>query len=135
MSEKYFIKTFGCQMNARDSEKLTGILKCVGYKILPEEAEEEADFVIYNTCTVRENANLKVYGRLGKLGHIKESRHDMMIALCGCMMQEPSVIEKILRQTKKAMQKAAHDQDFMEAARLRDEMFMLQKILDRKRPS
>jgi len=94
------IKTFGCQMNARDSEKLTGILKCVGYKILPEEAEEEADFVIYNTCTVRENANLKVYGRLGKLGHIKESRHDMMIALCGCMMQEPDVVEKIKKDYK-----------------------------------
>ncbi|MBR4807179.1 MAG: tRNA (N6-isopentenyl adenosine(37)-C2)-methylthiotransferase MiaB [Lachnospiraceae bacterium] len=94
------IKTFGCQMNARDSEKLTGILKCVGYKILPEEEEEEADFVIYNTCTVRENANLKVYGRLGKLGHIKESRHDMMIALCGCMMQEPDVVEKIKKDYK-----------------------------------
>ncbi|MBO4799923.1 MAG: tRNA (N6-isopentenyl adenosine(37)-C2)-methylthiotransferase MiaB [Lachnospiraceae bacterium] len=94
------IKTFGCKMNARDSEKLTGILKCVGYKILPEEEEEEADFVIYNTCTVRENANLKVYGRLGKLGHIKESRHDMMIALCGCMMQEPDVVEKIKKDYK-----------------------------------
>lgn len=94
------IKTFGCQMNARDSEKLTGILKCVGYKILPEEAEEEADFIIYNTCTVRENANLKVYGRLGKLGHIKESRHDLMIALCGCMMQEPDVVEKIRKDYK-----------------------------------
>ena len=94
------IKTFGCQMNARDSEKLTGILKCVGYKILPEEEEEEADFVIYNTCTVRENANLKVYGRLGKLGHIKESRHDMMIALCGCMMQESDVVEKIKKDYK-----------------------------------
>ncbi|MBQ3786513.1 MAG: hypothetical protein II799_04495, partial [Lachnospiraceae bacterium] len=54
----YSVVTFGCQMNARDSEKLTGILKCVGYKILPEEAEEEADFVIYNTCTVRENHSL-----------------------------------------------------------------------------
>ena len=89
------IKTFGCQMNARDSEKLTGILKCVGYEILPEEDEETADFIIYNTCTVRENANLKVYGRLGKLGHIKKSRPSMMIAMCGCMMQEPEVVAKI----------------------------------------
>ncbi|MBR5337667.1 MAG: tRNA (N6-isopentenyl adenosine(37)-C2)-methylthiotransferase MiaB [Lachnospiraceae bacterium] len=89
------IKTFGCQMNARDSEKLTGILKCVGYEILPEEDEETADFIIYNTCTVRENANLKVYGRLGKLGHIKKSRPQMMIAMCGCMMQEPEVVDKI----------------------------------------
>ncbi|MBE6013868.1 MAG: tRNA (N6-isopentenyl adenosine(37)-C2)-methylthiotransferase MiaB [Lachnospiraceae bacterium] len=94
------IKTFGCQMNARDSEKLTGILRKVGYDIIPEDREEEADFIIYNTCTVRENANLKVYGRLGKLGHIKESRPELMIALCGCMMQEPDVVEKIRRSYK-----------------------------------
>ncbi len=89
------IKTFGCQMNARDSEKLTGVLKCVGYSILPEEREEEADFIIYNTCSVRENANLKVYGRLGKIKSMKKDNPGLMIALCGCMMQEPDVVEKI----------------------------------------
>ncbi len=89
------IHTFGCQMNARDSEKLTGILLCAGYEVLEEDKELEADFIIYNTCTVRENANLKVYGRLGRLGHEKEKRPNMMIGLCGCMMQEPDVVEKI----------------------------------------
>ena len=88
----FFTQTFGCQMNARDSEKLSGILKGIGY----EEAEsEEADFVVYNTCTVRENANLRVYGRLGVLHGYKKKNPDMKIALCGCMMQETEVVQKI----------------------------------------
>ncbi len=87
------VTTFGCQMNARDSEKLSGILQQVGYALT--ENEEEADFVIYNTCTVRDNANQRVYGRLGFLNSLKKKKPHMKIALCGCMMQEPSVIEKI----------------------------------------
>ncbi len=86
------IKTFGCQMNARDSEKLEGILEKIGFVTVDT---ENADFVIYNTCTVRENANLKVYGRLGFLSKLKEKNPNMMIALCGCMMQESAVVEKI----------------------------------------
>ena len=87
------VTTFGCQMNARDSEKLVGILEQIGYE---EEAdEEEADFVIYNTCTVRENANKRVYGRLGQLSRKKKEKPYMFIGLCGCMMQEPEVVEKI----------------------------------------
>lgn len=85
-------QTFGCQMNAKDSEKITGILELVGYEMVET---EQADFVIYNTCTVRENANLKVYGRLGKLKSLKKKNPHMMIALCGCMMQEETVVEKI----------------------------------------
>ena len=85
-------QTFGCQMNARDSEKIKGILETVGYEITES---EKADFIVYNTCTVRENANLKVYGHLGLMGHEKKNNPDMMIALCGCMMQEPQVVEKI----------------------------------------
>lgn len=84
--------TFGCQMNARDSEKLTGILEQIGYEIIED---EHADFVIYNTCTVRENANQRVYGRLGALNSIKKKNPHMLIALCGCMMQEPKVVEKL----------------------------------------
>lgn len=84
--------TFGCQMNARDSEKLSGILESIGY--LPAE-DENADFVIYNTCTVRDNANQRVYGRLGHINSLKKKNHHMKVALCGCMMQELSVIEKI----------------------------------------
>jgi tRNA-2-methylthio-N6-dimethylallyladenosine synthase len=88
----YITKTFGCQMNARDSEKLVGILEAIGY--VPHDTEE-ADFVIYNTCTVRENANNRVYGRLGYLGTFKKQHPHMKIALCGCMMQETNVVEKL----------------------------------------
>ena len=86
------VVTFGCQMNARDSEKLLGILETIGYQAVET---EDADFVLYNTCTVRENANLRVYGRLGQLGARKKKHPHMMIALCGCMMQEKEVVEKI----------------------------------------
>lgn len=86
------VTTFGCQMNARDSEKLAGILEKVGYELTEN---EEADFVIYNTCTVRDNANQRVYGRLGHLNSLKKKNPNKRIALCGCMMQEPAVIEKI----------------------------------------
>lgn len=86
------VTTFGCQMNARDSEKLSGILHAIGFE---EIEDEDADLVIYNTCTVRDNANQKVYGRLGVLQGFKRKNPDMKICLCGCMMQEASVIEKI----------------------------------------
>lgn len=86
------VTTFGCQMNARDSEKICGILSNVGYEIVED---ENADFVIFNTCTVRDNANLRVYGRLGELKGNKRRNPHMKIALCGCMMQEQTVIEKI----------------------------------------
>lgn len=86
------IQTFGCQMNARDSEKLSGILHAIGFE---ETGKEDADLVIYNTCTVRDNANQRVYGRLGVLNGFKRKNPQMKICLCGCMMQEPSVIEKI----------------------------------------
>ncbi|MBS7339566.1 MAG: tRNA (N6-isopentenyl adenosine(37)-C2)-methylthiotransferase MiaB [Lachnospiraceae bacterium] len=86
------VTTFGCQMNARDSEKLAGILEQTGYELI---SDEDADFVIYNTCTVRDNANQRVYGRLGHLNSLKKKNPHKKIALCGCMMQEPSVIEKI----------------------------------------
>ena len=86
------IQTLGCQMNAKDSEKMTAILEYIGY----EEVEEPvADFVLYNACTVRENANLKIYGRLGYLKNHKKKNSHMKIALCGCMMQEPDEVERI----------------------------------------
>lgn len=86
------VTTFGCQMNFKDSEKLMGILNEIGYE---ETEDEHADLVLYNTCTVRENANFKIYGRLGYLSKIKEKNPDMIIGLCGCMMQESHVVEKL----------------------------------------
>ncbi|MFI3230528.1 MAG: tRNA (N6-isopentenyl adenosine(37)-C2)-methylthiotransferase MiaB, partial [bacterium] len=88
-----YIATFGCQMNARDSEKIDGMLKDMGYVNSPEETT--ADFVIYNTCCVRENAENKVYGNLGYLKKAKEKNPHLKIALCGCMMQQDIVIETI----------------------------------------
>ena len=84
----------GCQMNARDSEKLKGILLEIGAQEAPE---DQADLVIYNTCCIRENAEQKVYGRLGYLKSVKRRHPGMKIALCGCMMQEKPVIEKLTR--------------------------------------
>ena len=80
-------------MNARDSEKLCGILEKIGYV---EATEDEADFIIFNTCTVRENANMRVYGRLGQLKPRKRKNPHMMIGLCGCTdAREPEVVEKL----------------------------------------
>ena len=90
---KYFNFAMGCQMNFHDSEKISGMLTLMGYE--ETKKESEADFIIYNTCTVRENADLKVYGKLGYLKHYKEKNPHLTIALCGCMMQQPKVIEKI----------------------------------------
>ena len=89
----FHVSTFGCQMNAHDSEKLSGILEKIGYA--ETEEESDADFVIYNTCTVRENANQKLYGHLGALKKKKESTDGMLIGICGCMMQQPEVVDVI----------------------------------------
>lgn len=89
---KACVTTFGCQMNARDSEKIMGILKCIGYV---ETDSQDADLVVFNTCTVRENANLKLYGRIGQLKKYKKKNQNMVTVLCGCMMQEKEAVEKI----------------------------------------
>ena len=88
----FYVETFGCQMNERDSEKLRGILEEIGFL---RNDTEESDLVLYNTCTVRENANTRVYGRLGGLHNLKKKNPDMLIGLCGCMMQEETVVQKI----------------------------------------
>lgn len=86
------VVTFGCQMNERDSEKLKGILTECGYRLTDDEG---ADLVLFNTCTVRENANLRLYGRLGHLSGMKKVNPDKLIGICGCMAQEPDVVEKL----------------------------------------
>ncbi|AOT72925.1 tRNA (N6-isopentenyl adenosine(37)-C2)-methylthiotransferase MiaB [Geosporobacter ferrireducens] len=91
--KKAMIITYGCQMNEHDSEKLAGMLNNMGYTETNE--QEEADLIIYNTCCVRENAELKVYGNLGQLKPLKKERPDMIIAVCGCMMQQAHVVDQI----------------------------------------
>ena len=88
----FSVQTFGCQMNARDSEKIVGILESAGFAEAPS---EDADFLVYNTCTVRDNADQRVFGRLGRAGHLKKNRPGMKIAVCGCMVQEKTNVEKI----------------------------------------
>lgn len=88
-----FSQTYGCQMNENDSEKLHAMLEGMGYDMTEEVAK--ADLVIYNTCAVRENAELKVYGNLGHLKTQKEKNPDLKIVICGCMMQQPHIVEEI----------------------------------------
>ena len=96
--QTYFLLTTGCQMNAHDSEKLAGMLETMGFTESP--AEEKADFVLYNTCCIRENAEDKIYGRLGRLKYYKKQNPHMKIAICGCMTQQDVVIEKLQKSYK-----------------------------------
>ena len=91
--KKYSISTFGCQMNENDSERLSGMLAEMGYE--ETDRQEESDFIIFNTCCVRENAELKVYGHLGRLKKLKEEKPELLIAVCGCMMQQSDVVDHI----------------------------------------
>lgn len=87
------IETWGCQMNEHDSEKLFGMLEIMGYKVT--EKQEESDIIIFNTCAVRENAELKVHGNLHALKKLKDKNEDLVIAVCGCMMQQKHIVEEI----------------------------------------
>ena len=91
----YFVETYGCQMNVRDSQTLAGMLERMGYT--PAVAREDADAVIFNTCCVREGAEERLLGNLGVLKPLKQQRPDMLIMVCGCMMQEPGMAESIRR--------------------------------------
>jgi len=91
----YYVKTFGCQMNAHDTEVITGILNLLEYT--PTETPELADVILLNTCAVRENAENKVFGELGHLKHLKQQNPDLILGVCGCMPQEEAVVERILR--------------------------------------
>ncbi len=90
---KYMIQTFGCQMNEHDSEKLCAMLDDMGY--VKGMMVEECDLIIYNTCAIRENAELKVFGNLGHLKFAKRKNPDLKIAVCGCMTQQSHVVEEI----------------------------------------
>src|SRR5690606_27303426 len=92
----YLIKTYGCQMNVHDSETIAGILQSMGYS--PTDREEDADVILLNTCAVRENAEDKVFGELGRLKPLKVERPGLILGVCGCMSQEEAVIRRILQQ-------------------------------------
>ena len=94
----YHVVTYGCQMNAHDSEKIAGMLEEMG--MVPAEKREEADFVIFNTCCVRENAERRALGNVTWLKEVRKQKPELLIAVCGCMIQEPGMAETILKQYK-----------------------------------
>lgn len=92
--KKYFIRTYGCQMNVHDSEEIKYYLEQLGY--IHSDSLEDADIVVLNTCAIRENAKEKVFGYLGRCKHLKKIKKDLIICLCGCLMQQPSEVEEIM---------------------------------------
>ena len=98
VNKKYFIKTYGCQMNVHDSEEIKALLENIGFSEIDN--MENADLIILNTCAVRENAHDKVFGFLGRCKHLKKERPDLIVCLCGCMAQEVSVVEEIMNKHK-----------------------------------
>lgn len=90
---KYHIITYGCQMNEHESEKIAGILEELGYR--PAQEKEEADFILFNTCCVRENAEQKTFGNVGKIKKLKEENKNLIVAVCGCMTQQEEVAHKL----------------------------------------
>ena len=94
VGKKYFIKTYGCQMNVHDTENIKAILEDMGYT--ESSSFEKADFILLNTCAIRENAHNKVFGMIGRIKHLKEEREDIIAGICGCMAQEEGVVSEIL---------------------------------------
>lgn len=92
-AKRYYIDTYGCQMNAHDSEKLAGILEMMGYK--PASDKLDADIIVFNTCCVRENAENRIKGNIGAIKPLKEKKPSVITVVCGCMMQQPGVAQSI----------------------------------------
>ena len=90
---RYYLRTYGCQMNENDSEKIAGMLESVGYS--PADSPDDADLILLNTCCVRRNAEDKVYGRIGQLKRLKEQNPDLILAVCGCMVQQEAELAVI----------------------------------------
>ncbi len=96
--KKYFLRTYGCQMNVHDSEEIRYYLESLGYE--KTDILENADIVVLNTCAIRENAKDKVFGYLGRCKHLKQTKKDLIICLCGCLMQLPNEVEGIINNHK-----------------------------------
>ena len=93
----YYVKTYGCQMNEHDSENIRAMLEQLGFQPLPDDDYENADLVLLNTCSIRENAHNKAFGMLGRLKHLKAKKKDLIVGLCGCMAQEEGVVQEIMK--------------------------------------
>ena len=97
-NKKYYVKTYGCQMNEHDSEMICAILEDMSFTKV--DTYEEADLIILNTCAIRENAHNKTFGMLGRLKHLKQEKPDLLVGLAGCMSQEESVVDEIVDKYK-----------------------------------
>ena len=98
LNKKYYIKTYGCQMNEHDTENIKAILEQMEF--IETEEMEDADLILLNTCAIRENAHNKVFGMIGRIKHLKETKPHIMVGLCGCMAQEEVVIDEIMNRYK-----------------------------------
>ncbi len=98
LNKKYFVRTYGCQMNEHDGENIKAILEDMSFE--ETDKMEEADIILLNTCAIRENAHNKVFGYLGRVKHLKEKRPDIIAGICGCMAQEEVVVKEILNKHK-----------------------------------
>ena len=98
IGKKFHLKTYGCQMNEHDSENIEALLMALGFSKVDDYLD--ADLVLLNTCSIRENAHNKAFGMLGRLKHLKQEKKDLIVGLCGCMAQEASVVEEIMRDYK-----------------------------------
>lgn len=98
LNKKFYLKTYGCQMNEHDSENIKGMLNAMSFQETTE--IEDADFILLNTCSIRENAHNKAFGMLGRIKHLKANKPNIIVALCGCMAQEVGVVDEILKKYK-----------------------------------
>lgn len=98
LNKRYFVKTYGCQMNEHDSEMISAILEDMGYTRAND--YNDADLIILNTCAIRENAHNKTFGMLGRIKHLKQTKKDLLVGLAGCMSQEESVVDEIISKYK-----------------------------------
>ncbi|MBE6152332.1 MAG: tRNA (N6-isopentenyl adenosine(37)-C2)-methylthiotransferase MiaB [Firmicutes bacterium] len=93
--KKYFVKTYGCQMNEHDTENIKAILEDMSF--MEADIMEDADIILLNTCAIRENAHNKVFGMVGRIKHLKQTKPDLIVGICGCMAQEEHIVEEILQ--------------------------------------
>lgn len=98
LGKTFYLKTYGCQMNEHDSENIEALLTFLGFSKVDNYTD--ADLVLLNTCSIRENAHNKAFGMLGRLKHLKQEKKDLIVGLCGCMAQEASVVDEIMKDYK-----------------------------------